>query len=520
MDHSASSRRSFLKKGATVLGGAAVAASALGLATHAEAAQTQAPKGKAGKETWDETFDVIVVGSGISGIMAAMGAREKGCKNVIIIEKMDMLGGSSAIAAGDMAALGSRLTKKHKVQDSPELMVKDIAKLSGGYHHPHLTLHMAQQCGRAMDFMVDHGAVFHDKLITQGGHSAPRVHQPVNGCALGALQPMYQHFTEKMGGEIRRRTKLDNIVQDASGRVVGVEVRENYAFNPDLVSEDLKNTSGMPRRYRATKGVVMASGGYGRDIEFRRQDTPMLLPEMLTTAGLAATAGAFRAMLRIGARPVNMAFARFGFHLSATDMRFSCMVHPVTGERCLNEAMPRPAMTARVLELYHSGAKGFPVAIFDKTAVNSFDDPIRTKRQATLGYLREYPTLEALAKAEKIPLAAVEMTLARYNEQMSSGKDADFGKNPEVIKRQRLETAPYYASTVLPLSNRGMGGVLITTKAEVLDLNLNVIPGLYAAGEAASGVHGSMSLISTTLPAAFTYGLIAGESVAALSPNA
>ena len=59
-----------------------------------------------------------------------------------------------------------------------------------------------------------------------------------------------------------------------------------------------------------------------------------------------------------------------------------------------------------------------------------------------------------------------------------------------------------------------MGGVLITPKTEVLDLDGKVIPGLFAAGEAASGIHGSMSLISTTLPAAFTFGMIAGETIA------
>lgn len=502
------SRRIFLKAGAATLGAVAVSA---GMPLTAEAAKTG--------EKWDETFDVIVVGSGISGIMAALSAKENGCKKVVLIEKMDVLGGSSAIAAGDMAAVGSSLAKENAIEDSPVLLVSDIAKLSGGYHHKELTLTMARNCGRAMDFMVAHGARFYDKLIVQQGHSARRVHQPVDGCALGALQPMHKTFTEKMGGDIRTRVKLDGLIQDNNGRVVGITVRERYSFNPDLVSDDLENTSGIPKRYRALRGVIMASGGYGRDILFRQKDTPMLLPEMLTTAGLAATSGAFRSMLTIGARPVNMAFARFGFHLSATDMRFSCMVHPLTGERCLNEAMPRPAMTTKVLEIYHAGAKRFPIAIFDKSGIERFDDPIRTNRQAKLGYLREYPSLEALAEQEKLPIEGLKKSLERYNSLMTGKKDEDFGKNTEVVSHLPIAVAPFYASTVLPLSNRGMGGVLITPKAEVLSLTNTAIPGLYAAGEAASGVHGSMSLISTTLPAAFTFGLIAGETVAGVDKS-
>lgn len=500
------SRRAFLKTGTVALGGLA-----LGAAVPA-VAEAASPKVK-----WDETFDVVVVGSGLSAVVAALAAKVNGCRRVVMIEKMDVLGGASAIAAGDMAAVGSALARKHGIQDSPEALAADIAKLGGGYHHPELTLTLARNCGRAMDFMVEHGARFYDKLIQQGGHSARRVHQPVEGCSRGALQPLYKDFVENQGGEIRTRVKFDRFIQDKDGRVVGVAVRERYAFDPDSPNDDQENRSGIVRHYRAARAVIMGSGGYGRDIEFRRQDTPILLPEMLSTAGLGATSGAFRALLGIGARPVNMAFARFGFHLSATDLRFSCIVHPVSGERCLNEGMPRPAMTNKVVELHKAGANRFPIAIFDREGVGSFDDPLRTQRQYKLGYLRDYPTVEALCAGEKLPVEGVRKALARYNELMRAGRDDDFGKDPKSVKNLPIRQAPFYASTVLPLSNRGMGGVLITPRAEVISLTNQVIPGLYAAGEAASGVHGSMSLISTTLPAAFTFGLIAGEQAAGVN---
>lgn len=491
------SRRGLLQGGVAGLG--------VGLLPSTQAGEV-APK-------WDETFDVIVVGSGMSGICAAISAKENGGGKVIVLEKMPVLGGSSAIAAGDMASVGSSLAKKHGIKDSPEALVADIEKLGGGFNHRELTMTLASNCGRAMDFIVAHGAKFYDKLIRQNGHSADRIHQPVNGCALGALKPLHRNFTEVMHGEIRTRVKLDKLIKDDLGRVVGVQVRENYDFNPDFESDDLENKTGLVKRYRALKGVVMCSGGYGRDVQFRRQDTPQLLPEMVATAGLAATAGAFKALVAAGARPVNMAFARYGLRLSASDMRYSCMVHPKSGKRCMNESVPRPVMTAKCLEVYHGGARSFPVAILDQAGVDHFDDPLRTERQARLGYLLKYDSLEALAAGEKIPLPQLKRTIDRYNELVVRKKDEDFGKDFSKVDFLQIKKPPFYASVVLPVSNRGMGGVLITPRAEVLDMDGRIIPGLYAAGEAASGVHGSMSLISTTLPAAFTFGMIAGESV-------
>lgn len=508
MKNAKASRRRFLSAG--LAGAAAIGASAVQSGALFAAPASASESGP----HWDETFDVIVVGSGMSGITAAISAKANGCGRVVVIEKMPVLGGSSAIAAGDMAAVGSSLAKKHGIKDSPELMAADIAKLGGGFNHPELTMTLAENCGRAMDFIVAHGAKFYDKLIRQNGHSATRVHQPVNGCALGALKPLHRNFVEEMKGEIRTRVKLDKLIKDESGRIVGVAVRENYNFNPDFESDDLENTSGVVKHYRAVRGVIMGSGGYGRDVKFRQMDTPQILPEMVLTAGLAATAGAFRALIAAGARPVNMAFARWGLRLSASDMRFSCMVNPQTGKRCMNESLPRPEMTNRCLEVYHSGARRFPVAVLDRVGVEHFDDPLRTERQARLGYLVKYDTLEALAEKEKIPFDELKKSIDRYNELIAKGKDEDFGKDFDKVERLPIKEAPFYASLVLPVSNRGMGGVLITPKAEVIDMTGSVIPGLYAAGEAASGVHGSMSLISTTLPAAFTFGMIAGESIA------
>lgn len=87
---------------------------------------------------WDEVFDVIVIGSGLAGMCAALSARKNGCKNVVVIEKMSYLGGNSAIATGDFGAVGSMLTKKQGIKDSPEAFAADISAACGGLNHQDL----------------------------------------------------------------------------------------------------------------------------------------------------------------------------------------------------------------------------------------------------------------------------------------------------------------------------------------------------------------------------------------------
>ena len=95
MTTSALKRRSFLQ-------GSLLAAAVIG-STPAVAAEAAKPK-------FDESFDVIVVGSGIAGTMAALSAADKGA-NVLMIEKMSRLGGTSRISGLNFACVGSPAQK-------------------------------------------------------------------------------------------------------------------------------------------------------------------------------------------------------------------------------------------------------------------------------------------------------------------------------------------------------------------------------------------------------------------------
>lgn len=91
---------------------------------------------------WDETFDVVVVGSGVAGTVAAIAAAEKGAK-VLMIEKLNRTGGTSRFSGLNFACVGSPEQKKRGVKDSPEALARDMFRVSGGVGNYELALVMA-----------------------------------------------------------------------------------------------------------------------------------------------------------------------------------------------------------------------------------------------------------------------------------------------------------------------------------------------------------------------------------------
>ena len=132
-----------------------------------------------------------------------------------------------------------------------------------------MTLTVARNSGRAIDFLIENGAKFNPEIIILGGHSAPRVHQGVESFGASVMVPIWDSFRKKYNGEIRSRVKFDSFIQDESGAVTGVNVRERYDFINESKNEDMENAGGLPKRYAARYGVVLATGGYSRDLAFR-----------------------------------------------------------------------------------------------------------------------------------------------------------------------------------------------------------------------------------------------------------
>ncbi len=145
------------------------------------------------------------------------------------------------------------------------------------------------------------------------------------------------------------------------------------------------------------------------------------------------------------------------------------------------------------------------------------------------GYLMQGRTVAELARACGIDAAALERTVARFNEHARRGEDPEFGRGSSLYNRYQgdarvqpnpcvapLDPGPFYAVKVVPGSFGTFAGLRTDAHARVLDAQGAVIPGLYAAGaDMASVFGGYYPAGGINLGPAMTFGFVAGEHAAA-----
>jgi fumarate reductase flavoprotein subunit/urocanate reductase len=122
-------------------------------------------------------------------------------------------------------------------------------------------------------------------------------------------------------------------------------------------------------------------------------------------------------------------------------------------------------------------------------------------------------TIEELAAKIGVDPAAFRKTVDEYN----AGIDAKSDPLGKKLLGQKLDKAPFYASPRIPTVHHTMGGVKINTKAQVIDLNGQIIPGLFAAGEVTGGIHGTNRLGGNALADTIVFGRIAGQNVVSMA---
>ena len=151
-------------------------------------------------------------------------------------------------------------------------------------------------------------------------------------------------------------------------------------------------------------------------------------------------------------------------------------------------------------------------AIFDAEAVKRNKWNVTPPYVDPDGYFFSANTLTDLAAAIKneyqakpMKGATLQATVERYNSFVESGVDKDFGKPSP---KHKIQTPPFYAAWGTPLVHDTRSGLRINSKCQVMDLNGQVVPGLYCAGESAGGFnqHG--------LGRCTTQGFIAGTNAA------
>ena len=467
-------------------------------------------------ESWDETVDVIVVGSGFAGLTAAYVAKKAGA-NVIVLEKMRTYGGNSIINGGIMGVPGTEIQKEKGIKDSPELMMEDMLKAGLQMNHPDKVRALCEEAYPAYRMLVDELGVEFSKTILkhEGGHSVPRSLFTINGSGSEIVRKLAAGL-EKLGVKPRLRTIMDRIVLDDSGRVIGLEVREGWRID--------RPESGKRKTIRATKGVILAYGGFGADVAYRSMFDPKLGEKFQTTNQPGATAEGWREAAAIGVQMIQNDWIQclpytspdepgfgIGWAWAGHTQAYGFWIDAKTGERFVNELADRKIRCDAIIA--HNNLGHDCLSIGDRKTADLFEKirPGWLKSTLERKVVFEYPTLEALSEAHGVPLEVLRKTVAGVNESVETKKDPLGRRVNEDLKPQT--DGPWYVSRLSPKVHHCMGGILTTAKAEVVSVTGKVIPGLYAAGESTGGVHGAVRLGSNAITDCIANGRIAGREV-------
>ena len=251
------------------------------------------------RDRWDEFCDVLVVGSGFAGLAAAIEAKRAG-SSVIIIEKMHGYGGNSAICDGGIAAPGTPIQRARGIQDSAEQMYADMMAAGLGLNQPALVKTVAEIAADVFRWTVETLKVkYKDRVDQFGGHSVPRGYTTHNRSGSAIVGQQLKKIRE-LGIPIRTQNFLQRLHLNADGRIEGATVREGYVF-PD-------GHSGTTKHIGIHQAVVLATGGFSRDVSFREAQDPRLDATVDATTKYSTTGESLKEAMRVGALPVHLSW--------------------------------------------------------------------------------------------------------------------------------------------------------------------------------------------------------------------
>lgn len=442
------------------------------------------------------TYDVIVVGAGAAGLSAAIEAAEAGAK-VAILEKMPVVGGSTLFSDGLVYATGSKIQLENAINDSSESLVNFwIDKAEGQVDVPFLQL-VSNSSASTIDWLEELGVTF-DKPIATGASPVLRAH-PVTGKG-SALIDSLKARAEKKKVTILTETSAMEILVDDANVITGVKALD---------------ASGNEIIYN-TKAVVLATGGMDYNLELMEKyhsDATGLL----SFSNKGNTGDGLNMALALNAGVVAKD-AEVGYTIVAGETEYNSEINQFItnpyllvnqiGERFVDESGTHSLVYEDLVK--QEGQVAY--LIFDQTNYAPVIETAVDKSSVVSA-----DTIEELAGLIGIDPTSLSATVKYYNDMIEYGKDTQFGKT--ILGITPVATPKYYAVKIVPAIMGTLTGIKTDLDAQVLDADGNVITGLYAAGEIASGdfYNKVYPADGTSLQVGITMGRIAGAKAGAFA---
>ena len=397
----------------------------------------------------DAECDIVVIGGGPAGLAAAVVAKQTNPDlNVIVVEKLDILGGNGKLDMNFYDLFGSQAQAEAGIEYTVEDFVRDYADAGDS---PERLQVWAEEEFATDAWLRDMGTEL-NYTYGLGNHMVD-----ADTYAGETIMDNMEKLAYELGVDIRTGTAGVDFVWDDS-RVAGVSVQTNHNESYDILA----------------KKTIVATGGFCNNKELLAEYAPGY--EVLTTSNMMGTTGDFVPVFeKNGMLLEHMDMVRaFPYILKVRrDLTSSGQAFVLvngSGERFLDET------TAAGLDL---GTK-----ILEQDASwmvidsKGLETDGRLRKQTGNGYWLEAGSIAELAEQMGVPADSLQASIDTYNAAVNGAADP-FGAQPTVT----IDAGPFYAVQVQTANHMTKGGLGCNEYAQALYADGSVVPDLYGAGE-------------------------------------
>ncbi|KAI9572377.1 Flavocytochrome c [Boletus coccyginus] len=454
---------------------------------------------------------VIVVGGGLAGLSAAHTLLERGA-NVLLLDKQGFMGGNSTKATSGINGAGTQTQQEAGIPDNAKIFFEDTKQSARELARDDLIRVLTGRSGDAVNWLQNKFDLDLSKVARLGGHSQPRTHRGsaqfpgmvITYAQMERLEDLAVSEPDRV--KIHKKARVIKLLKDESGAVNGVEFVRNgkteTAYGP----------------------VVLATGGYAADFtsdSLLKKHRPEYY-DLPTTNGDHCTGDGQKIAMAVGASAIdlekvqvhptglvdpNEPDAKVKF-LAAEALRgVGGLLLDKNGDRFVDELQHRDYVTGKIWE---NGK--YPIRLV-LNGQASREIEWHCKHYVGRGLMKRFDSGEALAKEMGISPAYLKKTFETYNAGSKAKKDP-FGK--KFFSSGDWTMDDYFNVAVMtPVLHYTMGGLEIDAESRVIGKGGKPIPGLFAAGEVAGGVHGANRLGGSSLLGCVVFGRVSGDSAAA-----
>lgn len=530
------SRKSFVK-GALGLGAVGILAGCASSAssTAASASSTAAPAEKkeftfADTVRWDAQYDVVVMGMGAAGMVAAKTAADNGAK-VVIVEKCE-----EGKAGGNTKVCGQLFAYANGDKDAAKSYYTALA--GGRDIEPEIIDAISEGVANMADILADEFGFNKDEYMDWTGVN-------VGGTNMGAMSPEYPEMPghEKMALWTTHAGASDGYLyqglkQNVTDRVDAIDVWYSSPAK-SLIQDPVTKTvvgvtverDGKEMNIRALNGVCICTGGFECNKEMVQHYLNVI--NYAPRGGQFNTGDGIKMAQAVGADLWHMDCYEGLFGLGSVtypveegipcDMIATLAQNAVNtgaailvgtdGDRFVNESE-----TVRHGHLYENGIWENPTFpekvwyIIDETQKGEIE-AAGAMPEEQLAKLTAYDSIDALAEGIGVDKDRLTKTIKNYNSFANNGEDYKCGREAQYMRA--FDGKKYYAMYMVSGLLNTQGGPKRSANAEVLDTQGNPIPHLYSAGEC-GGITVCMYQGGTNIAECITFGRIAGKNAAAV----